>query len=97
MAEEFGIPFQIYETPAHVYASIRHRNEEVIVELTAPKEGFDFGSNMESLLQTLVDSKLISRDELAEKELSNSIRNTWLRPFRFQRSNYWLFNIIMMH
>lgn len=67
MAEEFGIPFQIYETPAHVYASIRHRNEEVIVELTAPKEGFDFGSNMESLLQTLVDSKLISRDELAEK------------------------------
>ncbi|MEP5047312.1 MAG: hypothetical protein ABJ006_03105 [Balneola sp.] len=67
MAEEFGIPFQIYETPAHVYASIRHRNEEIILELTAPKDGFDFSSNMESLLQTLVDSKLISRDELAEK------------------------------
>jgi len=67
MAEEFGIPFQVYETPAHVYASISHRNEEVIIELTAPKDGFDFGSNMESLLQTLVDSKLISRDELAEK------------------------------
>ncbi|MBO6621708.1 MAG: hypothetical protein JJ892_00195 [Balneola sp.] len=67
MAEEFGIPFQIYETPAHVYASILHRDEEIIVELTAPKDGFDFSSNMESLLQTLVDSKLISRDELAEK------------------------------
>ncbi len=67
MAEEFEVPFQIYETPAHVYASIRHRDEEIIVELTAPKDGFDFSSNMETLLQTLVDSKLISRDELAEK------------------------------
>ena len=67
MAEEFNIPFTIYETPAHVYASITHRNKEIIVELTAPKDGFDFGSNMEELLQTLVDSKLISRDELAEK------------------------------
>lgn len=67
MAEEFGIPYQIYETPAHVYASITHRNKEIIVELTAPEEGFDFGSNMEALLQTLVNSKLISRDELAEK------------------------------
>jgi len=67
MAEEFDIPFQIYETPAHVYASISHKNENIIIELTAPEDGFDFGSNMESLLQTLVDSKLISRDELAEK------------------------------
>jgi predicted Zn-dependent protease len=67
MAEEFDIPFTIYETPAHVYASITHRNKEIIVELTAPREGFDFGSNMDALLQTLVNSKLISRDELAEK------------------------------
>lgn len=67
MAEEFEVPYQIYETPAHVYASISHRNENIIVELTAPQDGFDFGSNMEALLQTLIDSKLISRDELAEK------------------------------
>tara|TARA_R110002126_G_scaffold35949_2_gene109893 strand:+ start:1850 stop:3358 length:1509 start_codon:yes stop_codon:yes gene_type:complete len=67
MAEEFEIPFTIYETPAHVYASISHRNDEIIVELTDPRDGFDFGSNMEALLQTLVNSKLISRDELAEK------------------------------
>jgi len=67
MAEEFGVPYQIYETPAHVYASITHKNKEIIVELTAPEDGFDFGSTMETLLQTLVDNKLISRDELAEK------------------------------
>jgi hypothetical protein len=67
MAEEFGIPFTIYETPAHVYASIEYRNNEIIVELTAPEEGFDFGSNMDDVLQTLVNSKLISRDDLAER------------------------------
>lgn len=67
MAEEFDIPFTIYETPAHVYASITHRDKEIRVELTEPKHGFDFGSNMEELLLTLVNSKLISRDELAEK------------------------------
>ncbi len=67
IVEEFGIPYNIYETPAHVYASINHRNEEIVVELTNPKKGFDFKSDKESLIQTLIDSKLISRDELAEK------------------------------
>lgn len=67
MAEEFNIPFRIYETPAHVYASVIAGDEELIIELTAPKDGFDFNSNTETLIQTLVDSKLISRDELAEK------------------------------
>lgn len=67
MAEEFEIPFTIYETPAHVYASITHRNQEIIIELTAPNNGFDFGSNINDLLQALINSKLISRDEVAEK------------------------------
>ncbi len=66
-AEEFGIPFKIYETPAHVYASIMDGNKEAIVELTAPKDGFDFDTDKENVLQTLVESKLISRDELNEK------------------------------
>lgn len=67
MAEEFEIPFTIYETPAHVYASITHRDDEIRVELTEPEHGFDFGSDMKELLLTLVNSKLISRDELADK------------------------------
>ena len=67
MAETFEIPFQIYETPAHVYASVKDGNDEVIVELTAPQNGFDFDTDIESVLQTLLDSKLISQQELEEK------------------------------
>lgn len=67
MAEVFEIPFQIYETPAHVYAAIPDGNNEIIVELTAPENGFDFDTDIESVLQTLLDSKLISQQELEEK------------------------------
>lgn len=67
MAEVFEIPFQIYETPAHVYAAIPDGNNEIIVELTAPENGFDFDTDIASVLQTLLDSKLISQQELEEK------------------------------
>ncbi len=66
-AEEFEIPFKIYETPAHVYASVLDGDKEIIVELTDADNGFDFDTGIESVLQTLVNSKLISRDELNEK------------------------------
>ncbi|MEP1152116.1 MAG: hypothetical protein ABJH08_10355 [Balneola sp.] len=77
MAEEFGIPFTIYETPSHVYAAVTHQNKDVIIELTSPSNGFDFGSNIEDLLQTLIDSKLISRDEVAEKG-ANQLYNEYV-------------------
>ncbi len=67
MAEEFDIPFKIYESPMHVYASVIDGDDEAIIELTLPKTGFDFKANIESIIQTLVNSKLISRDELEQK------------------------------
>ena len=67
IAEEFDIPYKIYESPMHVYASVIDGKDEAIVELTLPKSGFDFNANNESIIQTLVNSKLISRDELEQK------------------------------
>ncbi len=67
IAEEFDIPYKIYESPMHVYASIIDGDDEAIVELTLPNTGFDFNASIESTIQTLVNSKLISIDELEQK------------------------------
>ncbi len=67
MAEAFELPYAIYETPQHVYASIMDGKDEVVTELTAPRNGFDFKTDIESVINTLVDSKLITQDELDEK------------------------------
>lgn len=67
MAEAFKIPYIIYETPQHVYASIINGTEEVIAELTAPQNGFDFKADIETVIKTLADSKLITQNELEEK------------------------------
>lgn len=70
-AEAFNIPFKIYETPSHVYASIINKNKEIIVELTAPNIGFDLKLDYETMIQVLIDSKLISRDDVANKGAKN--------------------------
>ena len=66
-AEAFQIPYKIYETPAHVYASVIDKDKEIFVELTAPKIGYDLKLDYETMVQILVSSKLISRDEVANK------------------------------
>ena len=68
LCKDLGLKINIYGTSGHVYASVPgNDSSKIIVEMTDPAEGFDFGKNEDDYLEYLLEFKIITRDELKKK------------------------------
>ena len=67
--EELGIPYDIKETPTHVYLIVNYPGEEILIETTDPVGGFSkFSQSFQnSFVKNLADSKLIGEQEFINK------------------------------
>jgi tetratricopeptide (TPR) repeat protein len=63
--DKLGIPFQVVETPAHVFLITYPNTHKIIIETTDPKNGYIKFNNgyIEKYVQYLIESKLISKTE----------------------------------
>jgi tetratricopeptide (TPR) repeat protein len=65
---DLNLIVNIYETPHHVYLTFPNINSvEVIIELTDPRDGFDFDNDKDDYINFLINYKLITQQELYEK------------------------------
>ncbi len=65
-ADRYDIPYALKLTPTHIYIVSDPHGENVIVEMTDPKKGFDFVPRQKEYIQYLLDYKLITEQELQE-------------------------------
>ncbi len=68
--EELNIPFQIKETPTHVYLVAYPDDENILLESTDPLNGYvTFDTNFQrNYIQNLASAKLISQEELKRRD-----------------------------
>lgn len=64
-AQRHGLPVEIHVTPIHVYAVADPAGETLRIEITDPKDGFDFDDDREDVIEHLLAYKLITPEELA--------------------------------
>lgn len=71
--DRLNIPYQIQETPQHVYLVAYPKTSKILVETTAPTKGYYQFSNsfMTKYINSLYDSKLISKDEIDAAPLTD--------------------------
>ena len=67
LARRLDIPTEVVITPTHVYALADPLGKRVVLELTDPRDGFDFRPDRRRFIRYLTDYKLISRAELQER------------------------------
>lgn len=72
--KKLGIPFQIIEAPQHVYLIAYPQSERILIETTAPSNGYLqlTDSYIEKYVKHLADSKLITKEE-SEKTSANEL------------------------
>lgn len=98
---KLNIPYQIRETPEHVYLIAYPNTSKILIETTSPTKGyFQFNNSfVSSFVQNLYESKIISKEEY-EKTPPNELFNkhyftsesvTLLELSGLQYSNYALF------
>ncbi|MEJ2613776.1 MAG: hypothetical protein P8Z35_02365 [Ignavibacteriaceae bacterium] len=69
LCDDLGLRVNLYESPYHVYITVNSpENNEFIVELTNPVDGFDFKPDEEDYITYLLDYKLITKKEYDETE-----------------------------
>lgn len=70
--QEAGIPYQIIESPQHVYLIAFPASEKIVIETTSPDNGyFRFNNNyIEKYIKYMYESKLISKDEFETNSAS---------------------------
>lgn len=69
--DEFGIDYEIRETPTHVYLIADPKGEKILIETTLPTQGtitFDYKTQKEYVLY-LKSNKLISEEEFANNPI----------------------------
>ncbi len=66
LAGRYQVPHTVYLTPNHVFAVV-NEPRAITVELTNPQRGFDFRDGQEAYIEYLLEYKLITPAELAEK------------------------------
>lgn len=65
ICKELKLSINLYVTPAHVYLSFNNeKGEEFYLELTNPKDGFDYDFKKEELVDELLSYKLVTPDEV---------------------------------
>ncbi len=68
LATHFEIPHTVYLTPNHAFAVVDdEKDKRITVELTNPKNGFDYKDGQAEYIQYLLEYKLITAKELTEK------------------------------
>ncbi|PWJ44200.1 hypothetical protein [Sediminitomix flava] len=67
--DKYNIPYAIKETPTHVYAIAYPKTKGIILESTAPQDGFYKPSDTEinDAVNSLVELKYYTQDEVASK------------------------------
>ncbi len=65
---ELNLPTIIIETPHHVYLNfIDDDKSKILIELTSPKDGFDYKENVDDYIDYLLEYEIITKKELEEK------------------------------
>lgn len=63
----FGIPTLLYTSPGHLFSAIPIGSRTLNVELTDPKNGFDFTNQEDEYISYLLTYKIITEEELRIK------------------------------
>jgi len=71
--EEYSIPYSIKETPTHVYIIAYPVTKSIILESTAPKDGYYYPNdgNVQKAVNSLVELKYYTKDEVEAKGVRN--------------------------
>jgi tetratricopeptide (TPR) repeat protein len=82
--EQLGIPFHIIEKPSHVYLIAFPETENIVVETTAPANGYFTPSEQFKLhyVKTLKDHKVISQDEFASNDMNTLFEKHYFGEFK---------------
>ena len=73
MLKEYNIPFVIKETPTHVYSLAYPKTKGIVLESTAPKDGYYYldDNDVRKVVNSLVESKYFTKDEVSAKGVRN--------------------------
>ncbi len=67
ICEDLNLTCTINKTDTHVYIKFPYDDENKIIELTDPKDGFDYLRDPEEYLEYLIEYKLITQEDLDKK------------------------------
>ncbi|MCP4457510.1 MAG: hypothetical protein GY816_05705 [Cytophagales bacterium] len=69
LLKAYDIPFSIKEAPTHVYSIAYPKTKGIIIESTAPENGYYYPSeaNMQKAVKSLVDLKYVTQEEVNNK------------------------------
>ncbi len=75
--KSYGIPYQIKETPTHVYAVAYPYTKNILLESTAPQSGYFSPSqkDIERAVEALVESKYIKQSEVDRQGITQVYNN----------------------
>lgn len=75
LCHDLEIPITYYDAPSHLTCGIPANGQVLLVELTSPKKGFNFVQERDSVIQFLLEFKLVTEEEIDDLGPDSVYRN----------------------